>query len=64
MPTIHIKALFRKQLRPEHEVIVVNNKNPDILQNKYFALAHDMKYSMCSFEDLVSHENLLKDIMS
>jgi len=61
---VHIKALFRKQLRKEQEVIVVNNKNPKTLQNKYYALSTNMKYFKCSFEDLVNDQALLKEIVS
>jgi NAD-dependent SIR2 family protein deacetylase len=61
---VHIKALFRKQLRPDQEVIVVNNKKAKILQNKYFALTKNMKYYKCSFEDMVCNEDLLKELVS
>lgn len=61
---VHVKALFRKQLRPDHELIVVNNKNPKALQNKYYALSKNMKYYKCSFEEMVNNEELLKDIVS
>jgi NAD-dependent SIR2 family protein deacetylase len=61
---VHIKALFRKQLRPDQEVIVVNNKKAKILQNKYFALTKNMKYYKCSFENMVSDEDLLKELVS
>jgi len=61
---VHIKALFRKQLRPDQEVVVVNNKKVKILQNKYQALTKNMRYYKCSFEDFVSDVSLLKEIMS
>lgn len=61
---VHIKALFRKQLRPDQEVIVVNSKQPQTLENKYYALSKNMKYVKCSFEDMVRDEKLLKELMS
>ncbi len=61
---VHIKALFRKQLRSDQEVIVVNNKKAKVLKNKYFALAKNMKYVQCSFEEMVNDEKLLKEILS
>ena len=61
---VHIKALFRKQLRADQEVVVVNNKKAKVLKNKYFALAKNMKYIQCSFEDMVNDEELLKELLS
>lgn len=61
---VHIKALFRKQLRPDQQLIVVNNKKAKNLKNKYFALSRNMKYFQCSFEEMVTDAELLKEIMS
>lgn len=61
---VHIKALFRKQLRPHQEVIVVNNKKQKSLMNKYLALTDNLRYIKCSFEDMVSNEDIIKEIMS
>ncbi|MDX1699236.1 MAG: SIR2 family protein [Melioribacteraceae bacterium] len=61
---VHIKALFRKQLRPDQEVIVVNNKKPKTLLNKYYAISRNMKYIKCSFEELVSDDKILKELIS
>jgi NAD-dependent SIR2 family protein deacetylase len=61
---VHIKALFRKQLRPDQKLVVVNSKKPKLLINKYLALSKNMQYIKCSFEKLVSDEELLKDLIS
>ena len=61
---VHVKALFRKQLRPEQEVVVVNNKKAKTLESKYLALTKSIKYHQCSFEDLVNNKNLLKELVS
>jgi len=61
---VHIKALFRKQLRSNQEVIVVNNKKPKTLLNKYLALSENMRYIKCSFEELVNDQVLLKELVS
>ena len=61
---VHVKALFRKQLRPEQKVVVVNNKKPKTLLNKYYALSHNMRYIQCSFEELVNDDKLLNELMS
>ena len=61
---VHINALFKKQLRQDQEVIVVNSKKANALENKYLALSKNMKYIKCSFEDMVNDEKLLKDLIS
>lgn len=61
---VHIKALFRKQLRPEQEIIVVNNKTAEILKNKYYALSKNINYVQSSFEEMVNDEHLLKELLS
>jgi hypothetical protein len=61
---VHIKALFRKQLRSDQKVVVVNNKKPRALLNKYYAISRNMKYIKCSFEELVSNDKLLKELVS
>lgn len=61
---VHIKALFRKQLRTDQEIVVVNNKKAKTLHNKYLALSENIKYIKCSFEDFVNDNSLLKETMS
>ncbi|MBK7104947.1 MAG: SIR2 family protein [Ignavibacteriae bacterium] len=61
---IHIKALFKKQLRKTTEVIVVNSKKAAVLENKYSAIAEKIRFVNLAFEDFVSEENLLKEIIS
>lgn len=61
---VHIRALFKKQLRPEQKVIVVNNKEAITLHYKYFALTKNLNYIKLSFEDLVNDKKLLQDLLS
>ncbi|MCB0742339.1 MAG: SIR2 family protein [Ignavibacteriae bacterium] len=61
---VHIKALFKKQLRKETEVIVINSKKAALLENKYNAIAQNIKYYDMAFENMVSEASLLKDIVS
>ncbi|MCP5063103.1 MAG: hypothetical protein GY936_11660 [Ignavibacteriae bacterium] len=60
---VHIKALFKKQLRDDIQVIVINSKHSKILQNKYFTLSKKVKFHTCSFEDMVTDTELLKEIL-
>ncbi len=60
---VHIKALFKKQLKPETKVIVVNSKKEYSLKHKYHAIQKDVKFYHCSFEEMVNDEKILKDIL-
>ncbi len=61
---VHIKALFKKQLQENIEIIVVNRKNSSRLKNKYLALSKDVEFIDCAFEDMVTDERLMKRLLS
>jgi len=61
---VHIKALFKKQLRESTEVIVVNSKKAAALENKYHAIHENIEFYNCTFEDMVSDASLLKELLS
>ncbi len=59
---VHIKALFRKQLRDNQEVIVVNKKKHTPMLNKYYSLSKSVRFYKYTFEELVQDDELLKMI--
>jgi NAD-dependent SIR2 family protein deacetylase len=61
---VHIKALFKKQLRKNAEVIVVNSKKAAVLENKYNAISENLHFVNLAFEEFVTEEKLLQEIMS
>ncbi|MBI1933663.1 MAG: SIR2 family protein [Ignavibacteriales bacterium] len=61
---IHIKALFKKQLRKTTKVIVINSKKAAILENKYLAIAENIQFENLAFEEFVSDDKLLKETIS
>ncbi|MBL1213876.1 MAG: hypothetical protein HND52_11020 [Ignavibacteriae bacterium] len=61
---VHIKALFKKQLPGDVEIIVVNRKNSPQLKNKYLSLSKEIQFIDCAFEDMVTDENLMKKLLS
>lgn len=61
---VHIKALFKKQLRKHTEIIVVNSKKAAVLEHKYNAVANNIRFINLTFEELVEDEKLLQEIMS
>ncbi len=61
---IHIKALFKKHLRDNQEVFVVNRKNPSLLMHKYRSLSHRTKFIETAFEDFVSDGGELSKLLN
>jgi NAD-dependent SIR2 family protein deacetylase len=57
---VHVRALLKKHLQSETEVVVINPKIEKTLQLKYQSIAKNAKFISSSFEDLVEDENLLK----
>jgi NAD-dependent SIR2 family protein deacetylase len=61
---VHIKALFKKQLKENIKIIVINQKNSLRLMNKYLALSKDIEFIDCRFEDMVTDEALMEKLLS
>jgi NAD-dependent SIR2 family protein deacetylase len=61
---VHIKALFKKHLGKDVEVLVVNIKDPAELRQTYCALAKSVCFLKCSFEEMVSNEQLMAKLLS
>lgn len=60
---IHIKAIFKKNLSKDTEVIVVNPRKKESLELNYRALAENAEFIFCSFEDMVQDESLMKRLL-
>ncbi|MFH1197979.1 MAG: SIR2 family protein [bacterium] len=61
---LHIKALFKKQLKDNVEVIVVNAHDSESLKARFMALSSNVKFITKSFEHLVRNEILMKELLS
>ncbi len=61
---VHIKALFKKQLPGDVEIIVVNRKNSARLKNKYLALSKEIQFFDCAFEDMVTDAGFMKTLLA
>lgn len=61
---IHVKALFKKQMNGNKEVIVVNPKKKESLELNYRSLSRNARFIDMSFEDFVSDPVQLKSILS
>lgn len=61
---VHIKALFKKNITPETEMIVINPKQKESLELIYKSISPNVKFIYMSFEELVQDETLMKSILS
>jgi NAD-dependent SIR2 family protein deacetylase len=61
---VHIKALFKKQITSDKEIIVVNPKRKESLELNYKSLTSNVRFIYSSFEDFVNDENQLNSILS
>lgn len=61
---IHIKAIFKKNLQKDTEVIVVNPRRKEGLELNYRALAENAEFVFCTFEEMVQDEALMKRLLT
>lgn len=61
---VHIKALFKKQMTPEKELIVINPKQKESLELNYRSLTPNVRFVYSSFEEFVNDEKEINSIFS
>ncbi|MBZ0180724.1 MAG: SIR2 family protein [Melioribacteraceae bacterium] len=61
---VHIKALFKKHLDDNVEVIVINTRREESLKARYKPLSSNIKFLRRSFQELVEDEKLMKELLS
>lgn len=61
---VHIKALFKKHLKANTELIVVNTKRSTNLRQQYHALSDHVRFMHRSFENLVHDESSMRRILA
>lgn len=59
---VHIKALFKKNLKEETPVLVLSKRHSEILKSKYKALTKNVEFIDCSFENIFTDESILAKI--
>ncbi|MCF6268696.1 MAG: SIR2 family protein [Melioribacteraceae bacterium] len=57
---VHVRALFKKHLQPETEVVVLNPRLTKSLELKYQSIAKNLEFVSSSFEDFVDNNELLE----
>lgn len=60
---IHVKALFKKHVNPDKELVVINPKKKESLELNYKSLNRNAKFIDRNFEDFVSDESLISSIL-
>lgn len=61
---LHIKALFKKHINPEINLLVINPKKKESLDLNYKSLSRNLKFIYSSFEEILLDKNLLDEIFS
>ena len=61
---IHIKALFKKQMNPGTEIIVVNPKKKISMEFNYQSLSEYVKFIDVNFEEMLQDDCLMQTIFS
>jgi len=59
---MHIRALFKKHIQHETEVLVLNSKMTESLKLKYKSISQNVKFYNTSFQDCVKSNNLTAEI--
>jgi NAD-dependent SIR2 family protein deacetylase len=60
---LHIRALFKKHLTKDVELIVVNTKRTDEFKLKYYSLSDNVKFINSSFEDFIHNDKLVNEVI-
>jgi len=60
---VHVKALFKKHLRQDVELVAINPKSSESVRHRYSALSRNTRFCQRTFEDLVQDEALMKDLL-
>ena len=61
---VHIKALFRKQMKPDMEVVVVNPKKKESMELNYRSLTDNVKFLYISFEEMLQDKSLIGSLFT
>ncbi|MBU2505583.1 MAG: SIR2 family protein [Bacteroidetes bacterium] len=61
---VHIHALFKKQLKNNVKIEVINTRNLETLKLKYRSLSADVNFHNFSFEDMVKNKNFMQSLLN
>ncbi|WP_347491440.1 SIR2 family protein [Desulfoscipio sp. XC116] len=61
---VHFKALFKKSLSRNQQIIVVNNSKSKTLKYNYLALTDTVQFIKLSFAEFLNSESLINEILT
>jgi NAD-dependent SIR2 family protein deacetylase len=61
---VHIKAILKKSLSPDKEIIVVDTNDSSHFKYKYRELSDNVKFIKASFEEMVNNETVIKSLIT
>lgn len=61
---LHIRALFKKQLRDDVKLYVINTRHTDALKLKYLSISRNIEFFNKSFEDFINSDKLIEKIFN
>ena len=60
---VHIKALFKKNIRDDAEIFVVSPSSDETFKANYYALSKNVTFIDSTFQDMVSSDNFLSNLI-
>lgn len=60
---VHIKALFKKNIRDDAEIFVVSPSSDVTFKSNYYALSKNVTFIDSTFQDMVSSDNFLANLI-
>jgi NAD-dependent SIR2 family protein deacetylase len=61
---VHIKALFKKHLKDDVKLVVVNVKDTATLKQQYHALSSNVEFIHHSFEEIVQDDDVMQKLLA
>ena len=61
---VHVKALFKKHLQRDVELVAINPKSSNKVRHRYSALSRGMRFCRTTFEALVQDEALMRKLLT
>lgn len=61
---VHIKALFKKSISPDMEIIVINPKKKESLEFNYRSLSNNVSFIFKSFEEMLADDSIMELVFS
>lgn len=61
---VHIKALFKKHLKNDVKLVVVNVRDTATLKQRYHALSNNVEFIHHSFEEIVQDDDVMQKLLA